>query len=94
LYFLGPNVVGIFDLVYGGSETHDPRVAPLIWTQEHGPLHGWVALQRPLQTPTTPALLCSCRAETVPAHKAAIMVTARNVDLTFLLMVALLSVPG
>jgi hypothetical protein len=83
-----------FSAFYGGSETQDPRVAPLIWTQEHGPLHGWVALQRPLQTPISPALLCSCRAETVPAHKTAVTIAASNVGLIFLLMIALLSVSG
>jgi hypothetical protein len=63
-------------LVYGGSETHDPRVVPFIWTQEQGPLHGWVALQRPLQTPISLALLCSCRAETVPAKRTAVTIAA------------------
>jgi hypothetical protein len=59
---------------------------------EQGPLHGWVALQRPLQTPISLALLCSCRAETVPAKRTAVTIAASNVGLIFLLIVALLSV--
>jgi len=65
----------------------------LICTQEQAPLHGWVALQRPLQTPIRPALLCSCRAETVPAKRTAVTIAASNVGVTLLLMIALLSVP-
>jgi len=64
----------------------------LICTQEQAPLHGWVALQRPLQTPIRPALLCSCRAETVPANRTAVTINASNVGFMFLLTVALLSV--
>jgi hypothetical protein len=64
----------------------------LICTQEHAPLHGWLALQRPLQTPIRPALLCNCRAETVPAKRTAVTITASNVGLICLLTVALLSV--
>jgi hypothetical protein len=64
----------------------------LICTQEQAPLHGWVALQRPLQTPISPALLCSCRAETVPAHRTAVTIAASNVDVIFLLMINFLSV--
>jgi len=64
----------------------------LICTQEQAPLHGWVALQRPLQTPIRPALLCSCRAETVPAKRTAVTIAASNVGLIFLLTVVLLSV--
>ena len=73
---------------YGGSETQDPSVAPFICTQEHAPLHGCVALQRPLQTPISPAFLCSCRAETVPAKRTAVTIPASNVGLIFLLTVA------
>jgi hypothetical protein len=50
-----------------------------------------VALQRPLQTPISPALLCSCRAETVPAHRTAVTIAASNVDVIFLLMINFLS---
>jgi hypothetical protein len=50
-------------------------------------LHGWAALQRPLQTPISPALLCNCRAETVPAHRTAVTIAASNVDVIFLFMV-------
>src|SRR5579864_1181530 len=78
-------------LGYGGSETQEPSVAPFICTQEHAPLHGWVALQRPLHTPITPACLCNCRAETVPAHRTVITRAAKNVALIFLAMIALLS---
>jgi hypothetical protein len=73
-------------LVYGGSETQDPRVAPLICTQEHAPLHGWVALQRPLQTPTTPGCLCNCRAETLPAKRTPVTSALSSVALIFFLM--------
>ena len=72
---------------YGGSETQDPRVAPFIWTQEHAPLHGWVALQRPLQTPTAPGCFCNCRAETVPAHRTVTTRAAKSVVLIFLPMI-------
>ena len=51
-----------------------------------------MALQRPLQMPIRLALWCSCRAETVPAHKAAMTIAASNVGLIILLMIALLSV--
>jgi hypothetical protein len=64
----------------------------LICTQEQAPLQGWVALQRPLQTPISPALLCNCRAETVPAHRTAVTIAASNVDVIFLLMINFLSV--
>ena len=64
----------------------------MIKTQEHAPLHGWMALQRPLQMPIRLALSCSCRAETVPAHKAAMTIAASNVGLIILFMIALLSV--
>ena len=74
-------------VAYGGSETHDPRVAPFICTQEHAPLHGWVALQRPLQTPITPGCLCNCRAETVPAHRTVITRAAKSVALILLPMI-------
>lgn len=72
---------------YGGSEKQDPRVAPFMCTQEHAPLHGWVALQRPLQTPITPGCLCNCRAETVPAHRTVITSAAKNAALIFLPMI-------
>ena len=55
-------------------------------TQEQAPLHGWVALQRPLHTPIRPALLCSCRAETVPAKRTVVTITASNAGLIFLPM--------
>jgi hypothetical protein len=74
-------------LAYGGRETQDPRVAPFISTQEHAPLHGWVALQRPLQTPITPGCLCNCRAETVPAQRTVITRAAKSVALIFLPMI-------
>jgi len=82
----------LVDLVYGGSETHDPSVAPLIKTQEQAPLHGWAALHRPLHTPIRAALLLSCRAETVPAHRTAVTIAASNVVVIFLLMINPLSV--
>jgi hypothetical protein len=56
----------------------------LIKTQEHAPLHGIVALQRPLHTPIRAGLLRSCPAETVPAHKTAVTMAASNVDLNLL----------
>jgi len=78
-------------LVYGGSETQDPRLAPFICTQEQAPEQGMVALHRPLHTPISPGLLCNCRAETVPAHKTVITRATESVALVFLPMVALLS---
>src|ERR1041385_4464406 len=86
--FSGPHLV---ELLYGGSETHDPSVAPLIKTQEHAPLHGWAALHRPLHTPIRAGLLLSCRAETVPAHRTAVTIAASNVGVIFLLMINLLT---
>jgi hypothetical protein len=85
------NHFSAFCHAYGGSETQDPRDAPLICTQEHAPEQGMVALHRPLHTPINPGLLCNCRAETVPAHKTAIARAAKSVVLIFLLMIALLS---
>jgi hypothetical protein len=58
---------------------------------EQAPLHGWVALQRPLQTPITPGCFCNCRAETVPAQRTVITRAAKSVALIFLPMIALLS---
>lgn len=81
VFIPGPNNV------YGGSETQDPRVAPFISTQEHAPLHGWVALQRPLQTPIRAGCLFNCRAETVPAHRTLITRAAKSVALIFLPMI-------
>jgi hypothetical protein len=46
-----------------------------------------VALHRPLHTPISPGLLCSCRAETVPAQRTAVAIAARNVFLIVLLMI-------
>ncbi len=54
-------------------------------------MHGWVALQRPLQTPIRAGCLCNCRAETVPAHRTVITRAAKSVALIFLPMIALLS---
>ena len=83
---------------YGGSETQDPRVAPLINTQEHAPLHGWVALQRPLHTPILGGLLRNCRAETVPAHSTLVTKAVRTIALILFMAVSflfdLLSRPG
>lgn len=59
----------------------------MICTHEHAPLHGWVALQRPLQTPTTPGCLCNCRAETVPAKRTPMTSALKSVVLIFLSMV-------
>src|SRR5579864_3874339 len=78
-------------LAYGGSETQDPSVAPFICTQEHAPLHGWVALQRPLQTPITPGCFCNCRAETVPAKRTAVTIIASNAIFFSLLPIVVLS---
>jgi hypothetical protein len=60
--------------------------------QRQGPAHGFVALQLPLQVPIGLAFVCNCRAETVPAHKTATVIAARNVFLkVFLPIIALLS---
>jgi hypothetical protein len=59
----------------------------LIWTQEHAPLHGWVALQRPLQTPIAPGLFCNCRAETVLAQRTLMTSVVKSVALSFLFMI-------
>jgi hypothetical protein len=61
--------------------------------QRQGPLHGFVALQLPLHVPIGLAVAFNCRAETVPAHKTAAAIAARNVFwMIFLPMIALLSV--
>ena len=63
-------------------------------TQMQPVLQGLVALQPPPQLANPLVSVRSCRAETVPAHKAAMTIAASNEDLIFLLMIALLSVPG
>jgi hypothetical protein len=55
---------------------------------------GWVKLQVPLQVLDCLASLHNCRAEIVPAHSTAITTTAGNLDLIFLFMFILLSVPA
>jgi len=60
--------------------------------QRQGPLQGFVALQLPLHVPIGLADVFNCRAETVPAHKTAAVIAARNVFwMIFLPMIALLS---
>jgi len=51
------------------------------------PLQGMVALQVPLQTGSRLACVRSCRAETVPAQRAAMTIAARNVFLIVLLII-------
>ncbi|HLK08802.1 MAG TPA: hypothetical protein VKV30_12685 [Candidatus Angelobacter sp.] len=53
----------------------------------HPPLQSWVALHVPLQTGSKLARVRSCRAETVPAHRTAVAITARNVFLIVFLMI-------
>src|SRR5215831_17583778 len=74
-----------------GSLAHPPMVCPSRMIQRQGPLQGLVALQLPLHVPIL-ALVCNCRAETVPAHKTAAVIAARNVFwMIFLPMIVLLS---
>jgi hypothetical protein len=59
--------------------------------QRQGPLQGFVALQLPLHVPIL-AVVFNCRADTVPAHKTAAVIAAKNVFwMIFLPMIALLS---
>jgi hypothetical protein len=71
-----------------GSFTHALVVPPKFW-QIHPPRQGLVALHVPVQTGNSLGFICSCRAETLPTHKTAVMIAANNVDLTvFLFMIA------
>jgi hypothetical protein len=75
------------------SETQDPRLAPFMRTHEQAPLHSWVALQRPLQTPI--ALWASATAALKPfRRKERRHDYCQQCGFDLLLKVALLTVPG
>lgn len=55
-------------------------------------LQGLLTPQLPPQVARPFALLCNCRAETVPAHKTPMTSAAKNIDLIFLPKIAFLLV--
>jgi hypothetical protein len=73
-----------------GSLTHAPEVPLKIW-QMQTPLQGFVALQVPVQAGTRLGFFCNCRAETVPAQRTAVTITASKVLLLVLLLRMLIS---
>jgi len=60
-----------------GSLTHAPEVPVNIW-QMQPPLQGTVALHVPLQTGSKLVGVRSCRAETVPAQRTAMIIAANE----------------
>ena len=69
-----------------GSLTHPP-VVPIRISQRQPPVQGFIALHVPRQTGSRLACFCNCRAETVPAQRTAVAITARNAFLIVLLMI-------
>jgi hypothetical protein len=51
-------------------------------------LQGLLTPQLPPQVAVSFALICSCRAETVPAHKTPMTSAAKKVDLIFFFMIS------
>ncbi len=70
-----------------GSLTHALVVPPKSW-QIHPPRQGLVALQVPVQAGNSLDFVCSCRAETLPAHRTAVIKIASDAFFTvFMFMV-------
>jgi hypothetical protein len=58
-------------------------------------IHGWVMLQVPLQVSDARASVRNCRAETVPAHRTAVIKIASDAFfMAFMLMIGFLSSIG
>lgn len=72
-----------------GCDEQNPVVASSGKAQMQPVEQGCTLLQLPLQAAKPLVSVLSWRADTVPAHRTAVMIAARNVDLTiFFLMIA------
>jgi hypothetical protein len=54
------------------------------------PRQGWVALQVPRQAGNSLDFVCSCRAETLPAHKTAVIKIASDAFFTVFMFISFL----
>ena len=70
-----------------GSLTHALTV-PKSW-QMHPPRQGLVALQVPVQAGKSLDFVCSCRAETLPAHRTAVIKIASDAFFTVFMFMAI-----
>src|SRR5215475_1903090 len=79
--------MGLMGLTGPGSLTHALTDPPKSW-QIHPPRQGLVALQVPVQAGNSLGFVCSCRAETLPAQRMAVIKSASDAFFTaFMFMV-------